>query len=535
MSLLAIFTLVVGCYEDKGNYDYKNINRITINDLVPEDGWSSSFGSTLTIRPEIVFEDPTADISHLKYQWDIKGMTREGWDKRDFSWVADTIISGYVTLSITDPITGVVYAKSYDLRINPEFDPSEGGIVVLSEKDGESQLSFVILDLEMNTDKKHITVLSDKIYPNVYHERQKEVLGHGPISIHQHYTKSSGSGGAGTQYLILQNSGPVDVVSKTLTKDIDLSVAFIGGSYPPSINKIEQAAFMSHVSVVVDQDGRLYSRIKMATDLFHSSYFFNEPLKFEEEVLKNIKLFRAPFDGIGFTLLCDSDNKRFLTIYDSKPSQFGNPSMEDAGKILIVPAAPKSTSEIVPKEFIPLNNFGEYELVNGGYYKSNRATGIGYFMIFKNTQGEYFGQEFEIYKDGTYGTELIVEKVGISKLNLPKDPSIVFPIQYLASGSKDVFIAIDNVLYRFDRFNPGDGVKEYLRFDSEIVSFSSEIFNNYWGVVVLANGELHILNLPLAKQLADKDKIIHSLLPSRVDLGNIKHAITKSPDNWLLN
>lgn len=530
MSLLAVFTLLVGCFEDKGNYDYKNINRITIKTLTAEAGWTSSFGSVLEIKPELEFETGSGDEKNLEFQWSINDVTREGWDKRDFYWVADTTISTSLKFSIKDKLTDVVYTETFNLNIYPEFSPSGGGVVILSEKDGNSQLSFISFDLTTNYATKRTTVKSAKIYPNVYEERQKQILGQGPIAIHEHFTRKSASVD-NTQYLVLQNSGPTDVVSTTLTKDIDLNSAFIGGAYPPAVTAFKKAAFMDFTDVLVDQDGKLYSRIKLVKELFHSSYFFLDPLKYEGKELRNCSLINGYYRDAKMTLIHDKDNKRFLAICDGVTSSYDNPGQENAGKIMAVPAAPQSEKDI-PEGFIPLDNFGDYELVNGGYFRAESGYyfSICYFMVFKNSKGEYFGQSFYLDRADYNTTDLLVKNAKISKLNLPKEPNIVYPTQFLNSGTSDVFIAIDNELYRVDRLDQNLEVKKHLTFNSKIVSINTECFNNYWGVVALENGEVHLIDVTDAKNLDENEKIIYSL-PEDVDLGEIKHAIIRTGGN----
>lgn len=522
MSLLAIFTLLVGCYEDKGNYEYKDINRITIDKLVASEGWTSTYGDTLEIIPKFTFENGNTDESHLTYLWELDGKTREGWDKRNFNWYADEVISGTLTYKVTDTKTDVVYTPSigYRLSVNPEFDVFYG-VVILAEKDGKSELSFLKLDIEIDYAANRSTVKSAEMFQNIYKLRQKEDLGTGPISILERVKESPKY----TQYIILQKSGAVDVISGTLTKDINVSEAFVGGVYPPSINYLKEASYMHFADVVADQDGRLYSRIKLVSELFNTGYFSPDPLMFENEVLKNCSIFIAHYSSSKINLIHDKDNKRFLAFFDGTTTHFQNPGSQNAGKITKVPDRPISN---VPADFIPLNDFGDHELINGGYYRGDYNK-IGYFMLFKNSQGEYFGQDMIFYR-ASNSTNLTLEKAVTTKINLPGDPTFVYPTQYPNSGSTDVFIAVGNTLYRFERGNPEHGVTPHLTFDAKIASMNTESYFNRWGVLALESGKIHLLNIIGAKNASEAEKIFYST-PDDVDLGNIKHAIIRHGGN----
>lgn len=527
-SLLNIFILLNSCYEDKGNYDYKNINRITIKKLKAEDGWGATFGSTLNIIPELVFENGNNDESHLKYKWAIENVPHREWNERNFNWVADTVLgSKYLALTITDTRTGILYTSTFDLRVGQEFG-TLSEVTILSEKDGNSQLSVIKFDL--SSKNKRTTIKSANIYENVYEERQKEVLGQGPVSIYEHFTRTKNSSPKNSQYLILQKSGAVDVIGSTITKDVDFKNTFIGGAYPPLVQEISSAAFMKYTDVVTDQNGRLYSRIRMVPELYHTSYFFNDPLKFEDKVLNNCTLLPAPYAGIKLTLIHDKSEKRFLAIFDGVSSGDGmSPEQENAGKITHIPAKPLNSND-TPEGFISLNNFGEYEFVTGGYYRTDDGTySVGYFMIFNNSAGEYFRQSFVIEKDWT-GLNLEVRNAQFGKINIPGTPSIVYPTQYSGSGSSDVFFAIDNKLYRFDRLSPDKGLVEHLVFDAKIISISTECYYNHWGIVALDNGKIVIIDVPDAKNLSEEEKIIYQL-PEDVNFGEIAQAIVTSRGN----
>ena len=68
LSILLTLSLCLGCYDDKGNYDYHEFNEITIGDRGFDTAYIlTSFVDTLRISPEIDFK--LAENTHLKFEW----------------------------------------------------------------------------------------------------------------------------------------------------------------------------------------------------------------------------------------------------------------------------------------------------------------------------------------------------------------------------------------------------------------------------------------------------------------------------------
>ncbi len=108
------------CYKDKGNYDYKEINEITIS------GLASSYSviynkDVLHIEPNIKMSETITDPSRLSYYWIlVKGTTR--LDTLGTSPVLDypvdiTPDTYVLTLRIVDNETGVAWKAGTNLSI----------------------------------------------------------------------------------------------------------------------------------------------------------------------------------------------------------------------------------------------------------------------------------------------------------------------------------------------------------------------------------------------------------------------------------
>ncbi len=94
--VLFIASLLVGCYEDKGNYSYLDLNNITIKNI----GYSYGIneGDTVLFSPVLKFSGDSLSDDLLKFSWKIDG-GKVISNEKEFSYVADT--AGSFTLYLT--------------------------------------------------------------------------------------------------------------------------------------------------------------------------------------------------------------------------------------------------------------------------------------------------------------------------------------------------------------------------------------------------------------------------------------------------
>ena len=85
------------------------------------------------------------------------------------------------------------------------------------------------------------------------------------------------------------------------TKEIDMVDAFVGQKYPASNTVLYPGSFIQYADVVCDQDGKLYSRLKLSDNVYNSEYFLQSPLKVrgEEEVLENCRVCRGYYTTVS--------------------------------------------------------------------------------------------------------------------------------------------------------------------------------------------------------------------------------------------
>ena len=73
-NIILLLILFIGCYEDKGNYDYRELQEVVIE--LPVDRYSIQFGEALRITPVITTSIPEED---LRYYWEFLIDTLNTW------------------------------------------------------------------------------------------------------------------------------------------------------------------------------------------------------------------------------------------------------------------------------------------------------------------------------------------------------------------------------------------------------------------------------------------------------------------------
>lgn len=96
LKLIILFLAVVvglySCYDDKGNYDYKELTSIEIEEFSTI---HLTLGDTLRINP--VFTYSSADtVMNLEYTWTLGGKVIG--KQRNLEYVPDSIFSAYCVL-----------------------------------------------------------------------------------------------------------------------------------------------------------------------------------------------------------------------------------------------------------------------------------------------------------------------------------------------------------------------------------------------------------------------------------------------------
>lgn len=148
---LCFLLFAVACMEDKGNYEYGEINRLSISGL--EEFYSVEQMETLQLKPVITFSQE--ESKDLSYDWRIK--YQKVSDLPDLNKPIVTEFGRWpASLTVTNNKTGLKTTYDFEIEV---MNPYGKGLFVLSEKeDGTAMLSFQRRYPEIGTFKSDVFV-----------------------------------------------------------------------------------------------------------------------------------------------------------------------------------------------------------------------------------------------------------------------------------------------------------------------------------------------------------------------------------------
>lgn len=510
MFLILLAAVIVGlssCYDDKGNYTYKDLPQITIQPFNTGGIINLTMGDTLRITPE--FEYSTSDtVMNLKYTWTLDG--KEISNERNLVYKTNDIVNAVCMLKVDDLDHDVFFVNSVSVSIGYKYEKT--GYLVLAEKNGQTTLSFLREDYTGYNGSYEVDSLSYSVNPDVYFLENGEHLSGRPLKVHEHFCADFYSKG---QTLVITDNGIVDVNSLTFRKEVEGNQMFVGGW--PSGMKATNAMFMQWVDLIQDEEGHIYSRVKSTNQLFHSEYFLPEPVTYQNEVLEKTEVILGKFAQAAMCMLYDGKNKRYLMLMDFKDWN-GNSSVG-----MIRPLAEEYASGRYPEHFVPLENLGDYNPLYVGYFISADWFGsqIGYAMLLENA-GRIYCQEFIVERDYS-STELYITDMKISEVpelaGIVNENSVIYSLPYLESGWY-MLIANGKNLYLYDRQT--GLVKLFYTFDADVKAIDGEYYKSAGVGVGLANGQVVILKMIGAKNAVTDEEKVFWKSPEGIDLGDIK-------------
>lgn len=142
---------LAACYEDKGNYDYTELNEISV--VAPSAGTHYAIDryDTLHIEPQLAFTQGAMDDSQLEFLWE---MYLDDWANTEAKAVVlgrERILDAMIArpesttdyalvLTVTDKRTGAAYRTKYSVAIQPSV---LSGLMVLQDDQGRCRLDYL--------------------------------------------------------------------------------------------------------------------------------------------------------------------------------------------------------------------------------------------------------------------------------------------------------------------------------------------------------------------------------------------------------
>lgn len=147
--MLGMLFTFSACYDDKGNYDYSEINEIIVN--LPESYILPLTDTTLVIRPEIS-QSLRDRKDNLTYTWQCSNSTFAAAGSADTISYADTVAilinpdsseinyTYYLRFNVYDHEYGIVHPYQTQVQV---FKPYQGAWMILHKQEGETRLGAV--------------------------------------------------------------------------------------------------------------------------------------------------------------------------------------------------------------------------------------------------------------------------------------------------------------------------------------------------------------------------------------------------------
>ncbi|MCB6970997.1 MULTISPECIES: PKD-like family lipoprotein [Butyricimonas] len=484
------FIFMYGCYDDKGNYDYGDINVITVEKYLTNADPRFYKGDMAEITPVLKFS-LDEEITTLKFRWELRTSEKEyktlGHEKV-LNWEVDTAGWLQFVLTITDTTNGLQCVDLTRQYVMDNLAYPSGVWLVLDEKDNGAELAMLDLDRRLDeATQEYVTYLD--VYADLYTlENDGQRLGGKPYFLQEVFADWDSP----SHVLILQEGGigPVYVDGSSYKKTISLGEEFTGGALPAG-QVFVGAAYHHKGDILMSKTGDIFVRRKTDEEVFYSGMYPDFPAYYEKGL--EVTLMCKTRSGIS-TLVYDNKNHRFLAVndgnvyYDDEIGEW----VTDPNTAAILPVFPERMEGVTP-----LNNMGNVEMYFcDGYTDGDRK----FWCVFKNREdGVYYMQFF--YYDEWNGYKVIPQYElpfphqdlldGTNKFELTTDSR---EFLFFTSNGTSVAGAPHDKLYAYQHARGRGDAKLLYDFQGRgIVSMLASQRNNAGGylVVGLDSGEVY--------------------------------------------
>lgn len=429
--LTASGTFMAACFKDTGNYDYKDINEISITGIAAN--YNAVFNrDVLHIEPIIKMTEANADASRFNYYWIlVKGTTVVDTvgRKQVLDYTVNASPDTYVlTLRIVDNATGLAWKKSSSLTVGTNY--SSGLMLIGTAESGAAEVEMI--SMGNDTTIMH-GILASSGLPTLYD----------PVTVLHTGTRDTNSNYA--RVWVMTKSGSYYLDRKTMTgntyRKFSTIIAISENLDKENLNPILLAP---QIRDRAGNTGNTYSRAMMTSEghIFPTSTFLNggdfytNPINRAESNFDHL-IKPAPY------LLYSIGNMNSVMWYDTENNRFMNYANFGLGLFSTIPS----------------------DLPGDVFSWNQAATGrtLVYGENTRNTDGgSTNGNSFTIMKDAA-GNHYIYKFYASTATPLKRDMYTVLPIAtsfaqadfYAFSSRRSVvFYSVGNTLYAYD-YNKG--------------------------------------------------------------------------------
>lgn len=501
VGITLIYLLLPSCYQDMGNYDYVDYNKIKIAGMDPAKSISYvTLGDTIKIIPLIRWRYPEKDTTEkaFEFRWELNDSIIS--TKRNLEFVPIKKEEGApCLLYVTEKQTGIVSVGKFYITVTTT--PISNGWTILSDKEDTSILSYIRRDIKWGIDNQpyYEYVEYKDIYATMY---PGEILGKNPKSLFYVIIDAFAD-----EILVCQEPEQCVYLSgDDFSKTINLKDEFHGNRYPKGFIP-KDFIDGGRCTYLAGENGEVYWKLNPERyGKLHLVNFIPIPLYHQ----KGSKIsFFPDYRSYGTEMahMYDVLNNRLLahyTVFHSTGNTLG-------GNINFV-------NKTKPEDIADLNNLNGYKLIYMGGENPN------FILILKHeTTGDYY---YHTYQKSGMPSSLTVQLINHSQ-------EIFAGNSYISENSVFkqlrrkvyLFFSEGSKLYFYDKTS--GTVKQYHDFDSgRIVKIAADAPENELAIA-LDNGDLYICSTSLDVLAAEKPGSEGGILHHTSGLGKIVDVIWK--------
>lgn len=446
-SFVAFFALT-GCFEDKGNYEYKKFPDLSVA-LVKGTNTKIVQGESLKMVLEMR-NLPEGYVSEFTYEWYrwFNGVREVVGTGDTYIFEAEKVGKFKFGYTATDVKTGAVYFSYDAIYVNPIF---QRGFVILAEEEERTDMHFVVASLiQGNKDTySNDTIIYTKEFTSIYKTMVDDPIIGKPIRITEHwgYEMPSELGELSVETQVGSDRKIIEVNGSTMERETYIEQEFIGGEVPTNFKpkKIIQAPWDSFI---INEDGRVFNRRSASNKAFHLGYYDAKIPWGNKANIENI--FMTHFISCDLFLAIEKDietgKRNYVAVYEGG-SNLGRSGLRVPQRLNSDLKYNDLKDEIIFDDYFKnIDDYGMNALITKN--SSNQLILNILTYEWKNFEGVYYlsfiePEVEENEKDQLYNTINLTQKFGINSLNG------MFTIKTY-TADKIVYMYDDHNLYYYD-------------------------------------------------------------------------------------
>ncbi len=505
--LLMLFVSVLwGCIEDNGNYDYIATRELKAMDV--KRYYTLSEGESVTLTPKVVEKEDKEEkvIENVEFEWYIDHELVS--NEASFTYTAKK--NGFYagTMKMKDPVSQAYSFTDFFITVSSKY---ESGFMILSEENGKSVLSMIRAKWLNSSD----TVVYEGEWKDIYAlENGGEILNGKPVSLSEHWAYEMSNYCIGEVTLMTEENGKMcvrELNGESLKRETYIEDEFANKELPTNF-KPQKVIHTCFDSFILDGSGEIYSRRSTASGGYHTGYFSSKTKFWNGQKFEDI--FFTQYDNTSAILAIEVDDegkRNYVGIYsDNHRADYNLRRLTIGGD--------SDDLKDIQDEIL----WADWR-ANGNYY------GCGMSVMMKNKAGDYILHYFDMEEASRTSWEVEFS----DKINLTQTHGISKVIAMCTNKKMNyTYFCDDYNIYAIDNYY-GD-FYTVKSFDKKIINMAdNSIIDKYDDcpvglAVAFEDGSIEIWEVERNDATVFKGKVYES---ENNYGGNIKSIIFKVGEN----